>query len=99
MKSEPVDQVWTPDGEKEISTRFSRPDALLGSDWLEHSTGHGKEQTIMTDAIATLLGSDCGSDYKHMGSGTSTLGQGQGWGLGSCAWNNMPAACQMFEFP
>lgn len=105
VKSEPVDQVWTPDGEKEISTRLdtSRPDALLGSDWLEQSNGGCvKEQGVMTDAIAALLGHDCGSDYKHMasGSGTSALSQqGQGWGLGSCAWNNMPAACQMFELP
>ncbi|KAK9283785.1 hypothetical protein L1049_012037 [Liquidambar formosana] len=99
VKPEPVDQVWTSDGEKEISTQldFSRPDALLGSDWFEQSTGCVKDQAIMTDAIASLLGDDFGNNYKLMGSGPST--SSQGWGFGSCAWNNMPAVCQMSELP
>ena len=51
----------------------------------------------MTDAIATLLGDDLSSEYKNMAAATSI--SNQAWGLGSCAWNNMPAVCQMSELP
>ncbi|KAF8369680.1 hypothetical protein HHK36_032292 [Tetracentron sinense] len=99
VKPEPVHQVSTPDGEeKEKSTRldFSRPDALLGSDWFEQSTQCDKDHSVMTDSIETLFGEDFYSDYKHM-AGTSTLSQV--WGNGSCVWNNMPAVYQMSELP
>ncbi|KAJ6703001.1 TRANSCRIPTION FACTOR putative-RELATED [Salix viminalis] len=116
MKSEPVDHTWTPDREKESYTHLNitRPDALLDSDWLEHDSGYGKDQVIMTEAIAALLGDDLSSEYKQMDlsseykqmdlsseykqmdAGAST---GHGWGPGSCSWNNMPAVCQMSEFP
>lgn len=93
MKPEPVDQAWTPDKEKETTPQldYTRPDALLASDWLEHSTGF-KDQG-MTDSIASILGDDLATDYRHMASGTSI--SNQVWGLGSCLWNNMPAVCQM----
>jgi myb proto-oncogene protein len=98
LKLEPVDHAWTPEKEKQTSppVDYTRPDALLGSDWLEPITGF-KDQSIMTDAIASLLGEDLANDYKHMSSGTST--SNQGWGLGSCPWNNMPAVCQMSDLP
>lgn len=93
VKPEPVDQAWTPDKEKETTPQldYTRPDALLASDWLEHSTGF-KDQG-MTDSIASILGDDLATDYRHMASGTSI--SNQVWGLGSCLWNNMPAVCQM----
>ena len=99
VKSEPVDPALTLDMEKETTTRlnFSRPDVLLASDWLQQSSGYIKEQSIMSDAIATLLGDDLASDYKHLASGTSI--SSQGWGLNSCLWNNMPAVCQMSDHP
>lgn len=99
MKVEPVDQVWTPDGEKQTSTQldFSRPDFLLGgSSWFDQSIGVPKDQGVMNDAVATLLGDDSGN-YKNMASGTPT--SSHGWGLGCCAWNNMPPVCQMSELP
>lgn len=99
MKSEPVDQVWTSEREKETTPRLdlTRPDALLGADWPEQSSGYIKDQSAMSEAIATLLGDDLASDYKHVASGTSA--SSQGWGLNCCAWNNMPAVCQMSGLP
>lgn len=100
VKPEPADHAWTPEKQKESSPLldYIRPDALLGSDWLEPSTGI-KDQSIMNmnDAIVSLLGEDLVTEYKHMASGTST--SNQGWGLGSCPWNNMPAVCQMTDLP
>ncbi|KAJ4831034.1 hypothetical protein Tsubulata_029339 [Turnera subulata] len=98
VKSEPLDQSWLADGEKQTPTRLdaTRPDALLASDWLEQGSSYGKDQVVMTDAIATLLGDDLSNDYKQMAGGSTSS---QGWGLGSCAWNNMPAVCQMSELP
>ncbi|KAK2991727.1 hypothetical protein RJ640_004255 [Escallonia rubra] len=100
IKSEPVDPAWTLDGEKKENScevDFSRPDALLGSCWLEQSVACAKNRGAMTDAIAALLGDDLGSDFKNMAAGTST--SSQGWGYGSCTWNNMPAVRQMSELP
>ncbi|CAK9142143.1 unnamed protein product [Ilex paraguariensis] len=100
VKSEPADQIWTLDEDtKQNSTQldFSRPDALLGSCWLEQGVACAKDQGVTTDAITTLLGDDLGSDFKNMTPGTSS--SSQGWGFGSCSWNNMPAVCQMTELP
>ncbi|KDP40595.1 hypothetical protein JCGZ_24594 [Jatropha curcas] len=99
VKSELVDQAWSPERERETTNRLdiTRPDALLASDWLGQGSGYVKEQVIMADNIATLLGDDLSSDYKQISAGAST--SNQGWGLGSCAWNNMPAVCQMSELP
>ncbi|XP_021901215.1 transcription factor MYB33 [Carica papaya] len=97
LKSESVDLAWTPEG-KEEPTRFNitQPDILLASDWLEQNSGHVKDPGMVSDALANLLGDDLGNEYKQMAAGGSS---GQGWGLGSCAWNNMPAVCQMTELP
>lgn len=70
--------------------KFLRPDALLGSDCLEQDSDYAKD-------LAALLSEDFCNDYKYAASGTSTFSQG--WGLGSCLWNNMPAVCQMSEHP
>lgn len=79
-------------GDKEISTQldFPTPDALLGSDCFDQSSDYAKE-------LAALLSEDFGGEFKHLASAASTTSQG--WGFGSCAWNNMPAACQMSELP
>ena len=105
--SEAVEKkVWTLDGEKKETTTqldFSRPDALLDSCWLGRSVTYAKDhEGLTTDTAAeaaTALGDDDShnNDYKpHMGAG-ATLNQG--WGFGSCAWNNMPSVCQMSELP
>ncbi|KAA8519265.1 hypothetical protein F0562_013521 [Nyssa sinensis] len=97
VKLEPAELAWTLDREnREISTQldFSRPDALLGSCWFDQSVAYAKDQGITTDAIAVLLVDDLGSDHNQMAAGTTSS---QGWGLGSCAWNNMPAVCQISE--
>ena len=105
MMSEAVEQkTWALDGEKkETAARldFFRPDALLGSCWLGQSVTYAKDQGgVTTDAdAAAALGDDDSrnNDYKpHMGAGTTL---NQGWGFGSCAWNNMPSVCQMSELP
>ncbi|XP_023515311.1 transcription factor MYB33-like [Cucurbita pepo subsp. pepo] len=99
VKSEPLDHVWTPDREKEAKNgvEFTRPDALLASDWQGQSSGIEKETTSMTDALTLLLGDDLAADYKHLPSGISTTHSG--WGLDSCSWNNMPPVCQMSDIP
>ncbi|XP_022765675.1 transcription factor MYB33-like [Durio zibethinus] len=99
VKSESADRALTPEVQKEAPIQLdnSRPDTLLASNWLEQDSGYNKDQTIMTDAIATLLGDDLSSEYKNMAAGTSI--SSQAWGLGSCVWNNMPAVCQMSELP
>ncbi|XP_022747507.1 transcription factor MYB33-like isoform X2 [Durio zibethinus] len=96
VKSEAADHVLTPEIQKEAPIRLDGrcPDTLLASNWLEQGSGYDKDQTIMTDAIATLLGDDLSSD---MAAGTSI--SSQAWGLDSCAWNNIPAVCQMSELP
>nr|QIG55692.1 MYB transcription factor [Paeonia suffruticosa]QVG60746.1 GAMYB [Paeonia suffruticosa] len=96
VKSEPVEPIWTPERQKETSIRsnYTRPDALLdSSDWLDQSAGCVKEQTMMSDAIATLLGDDYGNNYKP-----TTSNQGV-WGFGSCGWKNLPTVYQMSELP
>ncbi|KAG4201548.1 hypothetical protein ERO13_A05G284900v2 [Gossypium hirsutum] len=99
LKSEPADCVLTPEIQKEAPIRLdsSRPDTLLASNWLEQGSGYDKDQAILTDAISSLLGDDLRSEYKNMAEGTSI--SSQAWGLDSCAWNNMPAVCQMSELP
>ncbi|KAM7267685.1 hypothetical protein ACFE04_009851 [Oxalis oulophora] len=98
QKSEPVEEPpTTPDRciTTPVRSDFTRPDVLLGSDWFEQtSTGNLKDQLYATDAIANLLGEDLSADYKQMASGAY-----QGWGLGSCPWNNMPSVCHISEFP
>lgn len=76
---------------------ITHPDALLASDWLEDGSGYVEDQDFMLDNIAPLLSDDFSSDFEQMSTGAST--SNQGWGLGSCAWNSMPAVCQMSELP
>ncbi|XVF41043.1 hypothetical protein PTKIN_Ptkin01aG0248400 [Pterospermum kingtungense] len=99
VKSEPPDHASTVEIQKEAPLRLdgNHTDGLLASNWLEQGSGYDKDQTIMSDAIESLLGDDLSGEYKNMGAATST--SSQGWGLGSCAWNNMPAVCQMSELP
>ncbi|MBA0750305.1 hypothetical protein Gogos_001721 [Gossypium gossypioides] len=98
-KSESSDHVLTPEVEKEapIWSDGRCPDILLASNWLEQGSGYDKDQTIMIDAIATLLSDDLSSEYTSMLAGTSV--SSQAWEPSWCAWNNMPAVCQMSELP
>ncbi|MBA0726007.1 hypothetical protein Golax_001863 [Gossypium laxum] len=98
-KSESSDHVLTPEVEKEapIWSDGRCPDILLASNWLEQDSGYDKDQTIMIDAIATLLSDDLSSEYTSMLAGTSV--SSQAWEPSWCAWNNMPAVCQMSELP
>ncbi|KAM1363369.1 hypothetical protein FF1_028252 [Malus domestica] len=86
VKSEPVDQAWAPDKEKEIAPLmdYTRPDAILASEWF----GNG-----MHESIASLLGDDLAAECKHLASGSPT--SNQGFGFSSCPWNTMPPVCQM----
>ncbi|XP_012459899.1 transcription factor MYB33 isoform X2 [Gossypium raimondii] len=98
-KSESSDHVLTPEVEKEapIWSDGRCPDILLASNWLEQGSGYDKDETIMIDAIATLLSDDLSSEYTSMLAGTSV--SSQAWEPSCCAWNNMPAVCQMSELP
>ncbi|XP_059649305.1 transcription factor GAMYB-like [Cornus florida] len=99
VKSEPVDKAWTLDEESKKNLTqldLSRPDALLGSCWLEQRFVCAKDQGIMTDAIAAILGDDLANNHKHLAAASAS---NQAWRFGSCTWNNMPAVCQMSELP
>ncbi|KAL2230579.1 UNVERIFIED_CONTAM: Transcription factor MYB33 [Sesamum indicum] len=91
VKTEVYDQSWLLDGQREkIMDHFdcSRPDAMLGSCWFEHSAAsHSNQQVSGTNAIAAR------TELKNTSASSST------WALGSCSWNNMPAVCQMPDFP
>ncbi|CAN1814590.1 Transcription factor MYB33 [Linum perenne] len=96
-------EALTPERERDATANpvdITRPDALFDSDWIEQRSGSNyvKDQVVMTDAITALLGDDLGSEYKQM-AGAGTLAPSQGWVLGSCPWNNMPAVRQMSELP
>ncbi|GMI72764.1 myb domain protein 33 [Hibiscus trionum] len=99
VKSEAAGHVLTAEIENEAPLQLDSfcPDTFLASIWFEQDYGYHKDQTIMTDSIATLLGDDLSSEYRNMAAGTSI--SNQAWGLDSCAWNNMPAVCQMSELP
>lgn len=83
-------------GEKDIShcRESFRPDALLGSAWLENSSQNALDHSVFNDAISILLGQDMCNEYKPVPAETSS-GVMQGFGLDSYPWNNMPSACQM----
>ncbi|OWM78507.1 transcription factor GAMYB-like [Punica granatum] len=100
VKKESFNHLQGPEREQEIPIQwdYSRPDALLASsDWFGLQSGPFKEQAPISDSIATLLGDDLTSDYKQTAEAYGS--SDQGWGFGSYAWNNMPAVCQMSEFP
>ncbi|KAK4476665.1 hypothetical protein RD792_015825 [Penstemon davidsonii] len=59
VKSEVVEESWIMDGERKLN--YSRPDAILGSCWFEQSSSPRKKQrSVVTDAVAALLGDDMG---------------------------------------
>ncbi|XP_075520490.1 transcription factor MYB33 [Primulina tabacum] len=92
VKSEVVNQSCFLDEDRKENLRLldcSKPDAILGSCWLEQSGSSVKPCGSITDAI--FLGNDLGSELKNLSSGT------YGWGLGSCTWNYMPSANQMSD--
>ena len=97
MKLEYVDPVWTPDSGNQITSllNFSQPDFLLGSDWYEQCSGNDRNQSIFYDATSMFLDDQSATDYKHMTAGTSNPSQVREFG--SCAWNNMPAVCQVSD--
>ncbi|KAE8686290.1 Transcription factor GAMYB [Hibiscus syriacus] len=99
VKSEPADHILTPEIKNKSPIRLDSccHDTLLASSWLEQGCGYDKDQTVMTNSIATLLGDDLSSEDKNMAAGTSI--SSQAWGRDSCAWNSMPAVCQMSELP
>ena len=57
---------------------FTRPDALLMSDWFEQSSECVKEPSTVTDAIATFLGGDFCNDYKQLDAESSIWNQSCG---------------------
>ncbi|KAK8609413.1 hypothetical protein V6N13_061862 [Hibiscus sabdariffa] len=97
QKSEQADNVFIPEIQKEapIQLDSGHSDALFASNWFKQGSCYDADQTLMTDAIATLLGDDLSSEYKNMAAGASI--SSQEWGLDSCAWNNMPF--EMSELP
>ncbi|PIN10804.1 hypothetical protein CDL12_16603 [Handroanthus impetiginosus] len=91
MKSKLLYQSCILDGEQKETLNdliCSRPDAVLGSCWVEQSAS----QDSTTETIAALLGAELGTDMTTSASASM-------WGLNSCTWNNMPAVCQMSEIP
>lgn len=97
VKLEYVDPVWTPDSGNQIMSlsNFSRPDFLLGSDWYEQCSGNDQNQSIFYDATSMFLEDQSATNYIHMTAGTSNPSQVREFG--SCAWNNMPAVCQVSD--
>lgn len=62
---------------------FSRPDFMLNSNWFGPSTECGKDHSILTDAIGTLLGEDFNSDCKQI---CDVAASSQGCSPGSQPW-------------
>ncbi|XP_022876626.1 transcription factor GAMYB [Olea europaea var. sylvestris] len=92
-----IEQSWTLDGEKREylnQLQNSRPDAVIGSCWLEQSTFCLKEHGTVMDDITALLGDDLDTEVKDTIPGTSALSSE--WCL---TWNNMPAVSQISELP
>lgn len=89
VKSEVFDPSWILDGESKVD--YSRPDAILGSCWVEQSAPGSKQKGSTTDSIAAFLGNNLGTELKNTSAST--------WGFSSCSWNNMPAVCQMSDIP
>lgn len=86
-------------GDEDFSTllNFARPDVSAVSDWYDSHTEPGKEQSAVSDALATLFNDDFCVDIQQLTSGPST--SNQAWGLGSCHWNNMPGVTQIADLP
>eukprot|EP00253_Pinus_taeda_P001284 PITA_01284 len=87
-------------GDEEFSTllNLARPDVSPVSDWYDsHAEVVEKEQSAVSDALATLFNDDFCVDIQQLASGPST--SNQVWGLGSCHWNNMPGVTQIADLP
>lgn len=97
VKPEPFN-LQSPESKHEIPAHcdLMRPDALLASDWFGLGSGSLKDQSTVSDSMVSLLGDDLCNDYKQS---IGTCTSDQEWRLNSCAWNNMPSACQMPELP
>ncbi|PIN14059.1 hypothetical protein CDL12_13296 [Handroanthus impetiginosus] len=85
VKSEAFDQNWN-------QLHCYRPEAMLGSSWLQQGASFSKQQGFEHDSNAAFLNDDLGSEL-NMSAGTCACS----WGLSSCTWNNMPAVCQMSD--
>lgn len=94
VKIEAVDHVWSFDEESiEVSKAIdlSRPDALLGSCWLQPSVACTKKNQAAdtSEDMAMLIADGLNSEYNDM-SGGSNFTLNQGWVYGSCSWNITP---------
>ncbi|URE22029.1 hypothetical protein MUK42_18322 [Musa troglodytarum] len=71
-----AEHLSTPDmEEKSMSSHpdFYRPDALLGSDWLEEGSQVAKDHSVLSDAVTTtLMGHDFCKKHKIVPAGTSS---------------------------
>ncbi|KAL8555213.1 hypothetical protein ACS0TY_003138 [Phlomoides rotata] len=94
VKSEVFDPSWNPDDESKVDC--SRPDAILGSYWMEKSAFGSKQQGFSTAPITALFGDDLDTDLKNTSS-ASAFASTQAFSY--CSWNNMPAACHMSDNP
>ncbi|XP_057815738.1 transcription factor MYB33 isoform X2 [Cryptomeria japonica] len=86
-------------GDDEFSTllNLAKPDVSPVSDWYDSHAEAGKEQSTVSDALATLFNDDFCADIQQLTSAPCT--SNQAWGLGSCHWNNMPGVMQMADLP
>ncbi|KAH9295436.1 hypothetical protein KI387_039024 [Taxus chinensis] len=86
-------------GDDDLSTllNFAKPEASPVSDWYDSHAEAGKEQSTVSDALATLFNDDFCADIQQLTSAPCT--SNQAWGLGSCHWNNMPGVMQMADLP
>lgn len=92
IKTEAGEKAW-PVNEENKENRakldYSRPDALLGSCWFGRTSAFKKDQGPKSDFVSAPIHDDLGSGSEP----------NQGWGFGSCQWNNMPPVCQISELP
>ncbi|XP_065049012.1 transcription factor GAMYB-like isoform X1 [Musa acuminata AAA Group] len=87
--------------EKNMSSHpdFYRPDALLGSDWLEEGSQVAKDHSVLSDAVTTtLLGHDFCKEHKIVPAGTSS-DLVRGTKLESHSRGKIPDVSQMPELP
>ncbi|CAA3005624.1 transcription factor GAMYB [Olea europaea subsp. europaea] len=71
-----IEQSWILDEERRENLNqlhFSRPDALLGSCWIEQSAFCSNEHGTVMDDITSLLGDELGTEVKDTNPGTSAL--------------------------
>ncbi|KAG6433433.1 hypothetical protein SASPL_105047 [Salvia splendens] len=83
VKSEVFDPSWIVGTESKVD--YMRPDAILGSCWVEQSGLASKQRGSTTDSTVPLQG--------------DTSASASTWGFTSCPWNIMPAVCQISDVP